>query len=144
MMSGKNEFEILAHVPKYFQINLKDKKAPGKIIFTHLDSGTSFKAYLSYNDSRPGPDCKNNDNEIFVGAILKNPPSLEIKCKALGPNFVYEHSIVYLAFFADIDTNIKINLKIKKERNDVMKGLGNDMNDHLTNQTNNKHNEKNV
>ena len=54
MMNGKNEFELHANIAKYFCIKLKDMKAPGKIQFTYLDPGASFKAYISYSNSRPG------------------------------------------------------------------------------------------
>jgi hypothetical protein len=65
-----------------------------------------------------------------VGFIPKHPLSIEIKCKALGPNFVYEHAVVYLAFFADKDTNVKINLKTKLDR-DATKGIESDMGNQL-------------
>jgi hypothetical protein len=91
-------------------------KAPGKILFTYLEAGTSFKCYLSYSDSRPKPNCKRNDGEIFIGYVPKHPRSLDIKSKALGPNFIFEHPIVYLAFYADKDTNVVVNLRTKLEK----------------------------
>jgi len=87
------------------------------LIFSYLDPGTSFKAYLSYSNSRPCPDSKENDKEIFIGYVPKNPHSIDLACKPYGPDFVFEYPMAYVAFIADKDTNVNVYLKTKTDRN---------------------------
>jgi hypothetical protein len=52
---GRNNFEILSDVPKFFILPLRHKKAPGRISFTHFSpvSATNFTCYVSYTVARP-------------------------------------------------------------------------------------------
>ena len=50
---GKNTLDILADFPNYFVVKLKDKKAPGKVLFAKWTDGIPFKVYMSYTEKKP-------------------------------------------------------------------------------------------
>ena len=38
---------------------------------------------------------------------------MEFRSKPLGPNWIFENDLAYIGFFADKDTIVKVNLRLK-------------------------------
>jgi hypothetical protein len=53
LKSGKNNIDCLAHLPSFFSVTLKNRRAPGKVIFTHWTPNTTFKVFMSYTEPQP-------------------------------------------------------------------------------------------
>jgi len=109
--SGK--IEILGGIPKFFKIYIRDKKPPGKISFTSLDPGTSFKAFLSYTNKKP--DENQNDDEKFVGHVPKPPLSFSIKSSKHGREELFDYDTVYLGIVSERDTKISLLITFKPD-----------------------------
>ena len=96
--------EILANIPKFFKIYLRDKKPPGKIHFTAIDAGTSIKAYLSYTAKKP--DESNSDEVKQITHVPKPPLNFEICYSKVGRDNFFDYDNVYLGLHCDRDVKI--------------------------------------
>ena len=96
LKSGHNKFEVQENIPIYFQADLRHRVCPGKIMFTYIDPGTNFIAYLSYKNKVP--DEMNHDEELLV---YKTPSYFILSSNQVGREEVFTEEFAYISIYAE-------------------------------------------
>ena len=115
LKSGRNDVTVHAHIPKYFYFRLNGKLPPGRIQFTYCTPGTSFKAYVSFKDKKPGP--KNNDSEITLTSHQKSTKEIPFPFVEHGNGEKsYTSTFAYICILSHVDTAISMRIETKEPR----------------------------
>jgi hypothetical protein len=85
--NGRKLIEILADIPTYFKVNLKEKRPVGKFTFTYITPNQPVHVFWSWTCKKP--DEKVNIHNKFIGEIGSNPPIYELGSKVSGRDSVF-------------------------------------------------------
>jgi len=110
LVVGVNDVEIFAGVPKYVQVNLKGRKAPGKLSFDTL--GTSYVAYVSYEHSKP--DQENRTHWLNISKMKEY--QIKSSFEEQRSSIAFDHDVVYIGLYSQKDCYSQITLTVKTNK----------------------------
>ena len=113
---GKNTIDIFADFPNYFVVNLKEKKAPGKVIFSKWTDSIPFKVYMSYTEKKPTEE--RYFDYFFVSENVKKgvkTPHFQIQTSIVSRKEVYDYEQMYFQIIAEKDTVLTVHVNFQGE-----------------------------